>query len=78
MGIPTHINQSQLNRALTPEGTSVLPDHLVLCKDEIPENLDPEAFQEQLWRMFNYSFHSKLTLPDIERIRWHLFPELRI
>jgi hypothetical protein len=74
----THVNQSQLNKALTPDGMSVLPDHLVLCKDEIPENMDPEAFQEQLWGMFNYSFGSKLTLPDIERIRWHLFPELRI
>ena len=33
----THINQAKLNKALTPEGMSVLPDHLVLCKDEIPE-----------------------------------------
>jgi hypothetical protein len=74
----THINQAQLNKALTPEGMSVLPDHLVLCKDEIPENLDPEAFQQQLWNMFNYSFNQKLSLPEIERIRWHLFPELRI
>jgi len=74
----THINQAQLNKALTPEGLSVLPDHLVLCRDEIPENIDPEAFQQQLWDMFNYSFHQKLSLPDIERIRWHLFPEIRI
>ncbi len=74
----THINQAQLNKALTPAGMSVLPDHLVLCKDEIPEGSDPEAFQEQLWGMFNYSFNQKLSLPDIERIRWHLFPELRI
>ncbi|MFW2374247.1 MAG: 3'-5' exonuclease [Gammaproteobacteria bacterium] len=74
----THINQTQLNKALTPEGMSVLPDHLVLCKDEMPENSDPETFQQQLWGMFNYSFNQKLSLPDIERIRWHLFPELRI
>lgn len=74
----THISQAQLNKALTPEGMSVLPDHLVLCKDEIPENIDPEEFQQQLWGMFNYDFDQKLSLPDIERIRWHLFPELRI
>jgi hypothetical protein len=74
----THINQSQLNKALTPEGMSIIPDHLVLCKDEIPENRDPEAFQQQLWNMFNVTFNQKLSLPDIERIRWHLFPELRI
>lgn len=74
----THINQTQLNKALTPEGMSLLPDHMVLCKDEIPENIDPEAFQQQLWAMFNYTFKQKLSLPDVERIRWHLFPELRI
>ena len=74
----THINQAQLNKALTSEGMAVLPDHLVLCKDEIPENIDPESFQQQLWDMFNYRFNQKLSLPDIERIRWHLFPELRI
>lgn len=28
--------------------------------------------------MFNYAFQQKLSLPEIERIRWHLFPELRI
>lgn len=74
----THINQTQLSKALTSEGMSVLPDHLVLCKDEIPENMDPEDFQQQLWNMFNYDFKRMLSLPDIERIRWHLFPELRI
>ena len=74
----THINQAQLNKALTPDGMSVLPEHLVLCKDEIPENIDPEVFQQQLWDMFNISFNQKMTLPDIERVRWHLFPEIRI
>ena len=28
--------------------------------------------------MFNVRFESKLTLPQVERIRWRLFPELRI
>ena len=74
----THINQNQLNKALTPDGMSVLPDHMVLCKDEIPENMDPEDFQKQLWGMFNCSFNQMLSLPEIDRIRWHLFPELRI
>jgi hypothetical protein len=74
----THINQNQLNKALTPDGMSVLPDHLVLCKDEIPEDMDPVDFQKQLWDMFNYSFNQMLSLPEIDRIRWHLFPELRM
>ncbi len=74
----THINKTQLTKALTPEGRSLLPEHMVLCKDEIPENIDPEEFQKHLWDMFNVSFNQMLSLPDIERIRWCLFPELRL
>jgi len=73
-----NITQSQLNKALGADGMHVLPDHLVLCKDEMTESTDPEEFQEHLWEMFNYAFNQKLSLPEIERIRWHLFPELRI
>ena len=28
--------------------------------------------------MFHYHFGNPLTLPQIERVRWHLFPEIRI
>jgi len=42
------------------------------------ESAEVEEFQERLWRMFNVEFSHTLTLPQIERIRWHLFPELRI
>jgi superfamily I DNA/RNA helicase len=52
--------------------------HLVICKDEMTESADAEEFQSRLWGMFNVRFESKLTLPQVERIRWRLFPELRI
>lgn len=56
----------------------VLPSHLVICKDEMTEGTDAECFQERLWSMFNVQFPHVLTLPQVDRIRWHLFPELRI
>ena len=56
----------------------VLQDHLVICKDEMSKSAEAETFQEQLWGMFNYSFGGQLTLPQIDRIRWHLYPEIRI
>jgi len=56
----------------------VLPAHQVICKDEMVESVDPEAFQERLWNMFNVQFPRPLTVPQIDRIRWHLFPEVRI
>ena len=56
----------------------VLPEHQVICKDKMIESVEPEAFQERLWNMFNVQFPHPLTLPQIDRIRWHLFPEVRI
>ena len=56
----------------------VLPEHLVICRDELYETVEAEAFQEQLWAMFPQVFPVALTLPQIDRVRWHLFPELRV
>ncbi|WP_267223847.1 3'-5' exonuclease [Dyella silvae] len=56
----------------------VIPAHLVICQDEMYESVEPEAFQERLWAMFPWIFPQALTLPQIDRVRWHLFPEIRV
>lgn len=56
----------------------VLPGHQVICRDEMTESVDPEALQKRLWDMFNYRFEWQMTLPHIDRVRWHIFPEIRI
>lgn len=56
----------------------VLPPRLTLCKDEMTPSLDAEAFQQRLWDMFDYPCHRPLSLPQIDRIRWHLYPEVRV
>jgi hypothetical protein len=56
----------------------VLPAHLVICQDEMTESVDAEEFQARFWQMFPIKFTMKLSLPQIDRIRWHLFPEVRI
>ena len=75
----TNITRRQIEKAIPDESReSLLPDHLMIYKDEITAGTDAESFQEQLWGMFNYHFGGALTLPEIDRIRWHLFPEIRI
>lgn len=75
----TNITRKQWDKALSEaEQDIVLPARLVICKDEMVAGLDAEVFQARLWQMFPYAFPEKLTLPQIERIRWHLFPEIRI
>ena len=75
----TNITRARLTKALRgEEGAHLLPEHQVICQDEMTENMDPEALQEKLWGMFTYSFGKKLSLPQIDRIRWHLYPEIRV
>ncbi|WP_266183181.1 3'-5' exonuclease [Dyella humicola] len=57
---------------------TVIPAHLVICQDEMYEAVEPEAFQERLWAMFPQIFPTALTLPQIDRVRWHLFPDIRV
>jgi hypothetical protein len=56
----------------------VIPPNRVICQDEMLEGVEAEAFQQRLWEMFSLRFHGALSLPQIDRIRWHLFPEVRI
>lgn len=56
----------------------VLPPHRVICQDELVATVDSERFQERLWQMFPWAFGQALSLPQIDRIRWHMFPEIRI
>jgi hypothetical protein len=57
---------------------AVVPAFRSICKDEMVESVDVEAFQKRLWDMFDYCFHRPLTQPQIDRVRWHMFPEIRM
>jgi hypothetical protein len=61
---------SELDQAIAP--------HCIICSDEMLEDGDPEVFQRRLWGMFPHSFSHVLSLPQIDRIRWHLFPDVRV
>ncbi|AYC34996.1 DNA helicase II [Pseudomonas cavernae] len=56
----------------------VLNPSQVICADELSPQQDAETFQQRLWQMFTVRFTCLLSAPEIERIRWHLFPELRL
>lgn len=71
----SHMTRKQFNEGQLGE---VIPENLVICSDEMTESVDAEAFQERLWQMFRIRFTCLLSLPQIDRIRWQLFPEVRI
>ncbi len=75
----TNITRKQIQSVVPDEvSAQVLPDHLLICHDEMLEDTDPTAFEKRLCDMFEYTFPRSLTLPDLNRIRWHLYPEIRI
>ncbi len=57
---------------------SVFPAERVVMSDDLDEAIDPGAFQERLRNLFTVQYPHTLTLPQRDRVRWHLFPELRI
>jgi hypothetical protein len=61
-----------------PVLAQVIDPHRVICKDEMTEAVDPGAFQERLWAMSHYNFGTTLTGAQIDRVRYHLYPDLRI
>ncbi|MFZ1765406.1 MAG: NERD domain-containing protein, partial [Candidatus Nitrotoga sp.] len=71
----TNITRKQFEAA---ELDQAISGDKVICQDEMTESVDAEVFQKSLWGMFNYSFGGILSLARIDRVRWHLFPEIRI
>jgi hypothetical protein len=56
----------------------VFPEDRCVFKDEMSESADAEAFRARLWRMVATRFGPPLTLPEFDRLRGLLFPEIRI
>jgi len=71
----TRITRKQFDAAGLGEA---IEPHLVICQDEMVESVDAEAFQERLWHMFPHAFGKVLSLPQLDRVRWIMFPEVRV
>jgi len=71
----THITRKQFEAAGLG---AAIERHRVVCADEMTETADPEGFQSRLWDMFPILMRGVLSLPQIDRIRWVLFPEVRV
>ncbi|WP_307601765.1 DEAD/DEAH box helicase [Variovorax boronicumulans] len=61
-----------------PAFGDLFPDQRTLLRDDLADDVDGEAFGQRLWQMMQVSFPHTLTLPQRDRVRWHLFPSLRV
>ncbi len=57
---------------------ALFPESRTLLRDDLDEQVQPDAFQRRLWGMFTLHYPHTLSLPQRDRIRWHLFPEIRL
>jgi len=56
----------------------VFPGDRCVFKDEMSESANAETFRERLWEMVPQRLGAPLTLPEFDRLRGLLFPEIRI
>lgn len=61
---------ANLDKAMTPGR--------VICRDEMYDEVDAEELQKRLWDMFPWELRKPLSLPQVNRIRWHIHPEIRV
>lgn len=71
----THITRKQFE---TAELDRAIESHRVICSDEMIATVDAADFQSRLWSMFPTLMRGILSLPQIDRVRWVLFPEVRV
>ncbi len=71
----THITRRQFEQTDLAE---VFPPERCVFKDEMTESADPEAFRTRLWSMVTRRAGPPLALPQFDRLRALLFPEVRI
>lgn len=62
----------------THQFDEIFPPHQTLLRDDLADDLPAERFMQRLAGMFTVHFPHTLTLPQRDRIRWHLFPEIRV
>ncbi len=56
----------------------IIEPHQVICSDEMLERVDAEELQSRLWDMFPFMMRGVMSLPQLDRVRWILFPEVRV
>ena len=71
----THITRKQFIEA---ELHHAMEPSRVICSDEMTEAVDAEDLQSRLWGMFPYMMRGVMSLPQLDRVRWIMFPEVRV
>jgi hypothetical protein len=70
-----NITRAQFDKA---ELAHAIEPHRVVYQDEMGESVEPEVLQSRLWDMFPFMIGGVMSLPQLQRVRWIMFPEVRV
>ena len=71
----TNITRKQFDAA---ELHHAIQAHRVICQDEMLESVGDEDLQSRLWGMFPHMMRGVMSLPQLDRVRWIMFPQVRV
>ncbi len=71
----TNITRKQFEAA---ELQHAIERQRVICQDEMLESVGAEELQSRLWEMFPYGMRGAMSLPQVDRVRWIMFPQVRV
>jgi len=74
-----NITRKQMTTVIPEDAMErLLPKHQILYKDDLSVEIEPVDFKKRLMDIFDIRFACQLERQQIDAIRWHLFPEVRI
>lgn len=56
----------------------IIPPERVVCRDEMTETMEADDFRERIWSLVSRRPGRMLSMPQLDRVRAILFPEIRI
>ncbi|MGB4115635.1 MAG: 3'-5' exonuclease [Polaromonas sp.] len=71
----TNITRKQFDAA---ELHNAIEPHRLVCQDEMLEAVGAEELQSRLWDMFPFGMRGVISLPQLDRVRWIMFPQVRV
>lgn len=75
----SNITRKQFEKYINgDEYNDIFPADMVICKDDITEFMSPDAVSAQVFKLLKNTFSSPISDKQVDRIRWHLYPEIRI
>lgn len=72
----SNITRKQLDKYFS--NSDIFPSDIVICKDEITEFMSSEEISLRLFSLVKHTFSKEISNKQVDRIRWHLYPEIRI